>query len=90
MCTGARILGRLGFLDGIESVTHHEAIQELKEIAPAAIIDPGKRFIDAGKIMTSGGISAGIDLSLHVVEKKFGSEVRERTVEYMEYGSWRG
>jgi transcriptional regulator GlxA family with amidase domain len=59
------------------------------KIAPTAIANAEKRFIDNGKIMTSGGISAGIDLSLHIVEKIYGKSVREETARYMEYGNWR-
>ncbi len=55
------------------------------EIAPEAIIKKKKRFVDNGKIMTSAGISAGIDLSLYIVEKLYGSSVKERTMVYMEY-----
>ncbi|MCX7709013.1 MAG: DJ-1/PfpI family protein [Clostridia bacterium] len=88
VCSGARILGKLGLLNGLECTTHHEVMEHLSEIAPEArIVD--KRFVDTGKIMTSGGISAGIDLSLHVVEKLFGREVMKKTVQYMEYGDWR-
>jgi transcriptional regulator GlxA family with amidase domain len=89
VCSGARILGKLGLLDGMDSVTHHEVIAHLREIAPKTFIKAEQRFIDNGKIMTSGGISAGIDLSLYVVEKQFGKEVKNKTVRYMEYGSWR-
>ena len=62
--------------------------RKLQAIAPDAVINPERRFVDNGAIMTSAGISAGIDLSLHVVEKLYGREVKRRTVEYMEYGDW--
>ncbi|MBF0376256.1 MAG: DJ-1/PfpI family protein [Desulfamplus sp.] len=85
VCSGARILGKLGLLDGLKSITHHEVISHLKEIAPLTIIDVDSRYIDNGKIMTSAGISAGIDLSLHIVRKLFGTEIERKTIEYMEY-----
>lgn len=88
VCSGARILGKLGLLDNTESITHHEVIEDLQEIAPSTRIMHGERFIDNGKIMTSGGISAGIDLSLHVVEKLYGNETAAKTAVYMEYGDW--
>lgn len=88
VCSGAILLGKLGLLDHLESVTHHEVISHLREIAPETLINPEKRFIDNGRIMTSAGISAGIDLSLHVVEKLYGVEIRNKTVTYMEYGDW--
>ncbi|HYE67591.1 MAG TPA: DJ-1/PfpI family protein [Anaerovoracaceae bacterium] len=88
VCSGARILGKLGLLDNVESITHHEVIEELSSIAPNTRIASGKRYVDNGSIMTSGGISAGIDLSLHVVEKLFGKEISYKTAAYMEYGEW--
>ena len=89
VCSGARLLGALGLLDGLEAVTHHEVIEHLAKIAPNAIINPGKRFTDNEKIMTAGGISAGIDLSLHIVKKLYGEEIVNKTIRYMEYGDWR-
>ncbi len=88
VCSGARILGRLGLLDNLESVTHHEVIPELREIAPSTVIKSDQRFTDNGRILTSAGISAGIDLSLDMVEKLHGLEVRNKTMVYMEYGEW--
>jgi len=89
VCSGARVLAKLGLLDGIEAITHHEVIPHLRELAPKALIREDVRFVDNGHIMTSGGISAGIDLSLHIVGKLFGTEIRNRTIRYMEYGDWR-
>lgn len=88
VCSGARILGKLGLLDNLESVTHHEVIPELREIAPLAVIKSDQRFTDNGRILTSAGISAGIDLSLYMVEKLYGLDVRNKTMVYMEYGEW--
>jgi transcriptional regulator GlxA family with amidase domain len=89
VCSGARILGILGFLDYLEAITHHEVIAHLCELAPHAIITPNKRFTDNGKIMTAGGISAGIDLSLHIVNKLYGTMTVNKTIRYMEYGDWK-
>ena len=88
VCSGARILGILGFLDYLDSITHHEVVDHLKEIAPNTIINLGKRFTDNNNIMTAGGISAGIDLSLHIVKKIYGEAVVNKTIRYMEYGDW--
>ncbi len=88
VCSGARILGILGFLDHLESITHHEVVEHLKEIAPNTIINQSKRFTDNKNIMTSGGISAGIDLSLHIVKKIHGEAIVNKTIRYMEYGDW--
>ena len=86
VCSGARIPAVLGLLDGLDATTHHSVIDDVKKLAPNVIIDHTKRFIDNGKIMTSGGISAGIDLSLHIVKKLCGEETANKTMEYMEYG----
>lgn len=89
VCSGARLLGVLGFLDYLEATTHHEVTKHLSEIAPNTIINQNKRYIDNGKIMTAGGISAGIDLSLHIVNKLLGETTVNKTIRYMEYGDWR-
>jgi len=89
VCSGARILGKLGLLANQEAVTHHEVFEDLKRISPDTRINPEKRFIDDGRIITSGGISAGIDVSLYIVERKFGKTVRDKTTVYMEYGDWK-
>lgn len=88
VCSGARLLGKLGLLDGLECTTHHEVMEHLQKIAPKAIIKQDKRFVDNGKLFTSAGISAGIDLSLHIIEKLFGSETANNTKIYMEYEDW--
>ena len=88
VCSGARLLGKLGLLDGVDCTTHHEVIEHLHEIAPKAIIKKERRFVNSGKLYTSAGISAGIDLSLHVVEVLFGRKVVINTRKYMEYENW--
>ena len=88
VCSGTRILGKIGLLNNVKYTTHHEIMKDMNQIAPGGIIVSGKKFIDNGKLLTSAGISAGIDLSLYLVEKMFGKEIRERTQRYMEYGDW--
>lgn len=87
VCSGARILAKLGLLDGLEATTHHEVIAQLSELAPAARLVPGRRFVDAGRIVTTGGISAGIDGALHLVGRLAGEDAARRTARYMEYDS---
>jgi transcriptional regulator GlxA family with amidase domain len=89
VCSGARILGAVGLLDGQEAVTHHSVAGHLRETAQGAIVVDDKRYTDNGKVMTSGGISAGIDLALHIVTKLYGQEIANKTIKYMEYGDWR-
>lgn len=89
VCSGARIIAKLGLLDGLKVTTHHEVLSDLEKLAPLAKIDPNARFTDNGEILTSGGISAGIDLSLYLVEKLHGTEIVQKTRSYMEYGDWK-
>lgn len=85
ICSGSRILGKLGLLDGKPFCTHHEVYGHMLEIAPKAIPVTDKRFIQSGKIYTSGGISAGIDLSFHIVGNLHGKKAAIDTAAYMEY-----
>jgi len=85
ICTGAMVLGALGLLDKIEYTTHHLLFDEMKNFAPKGILLKGHRFVDSGKIQTSAGITAGIELSLHTVAKFFGDKVAKETANYMEY-----
>jgi transcriptional regulator GlxA family with amidase domain len=85
VCTGALLLGRAGLLDGLEVTTHHGAYQLLREVAPEARLRPGERFLDNGRVVVAAGVSAGIDASLHVVERLLGAELAEEAAAYMEY-----
>jgi len=85
VCTGALVLAQLRLLDGLKSTTHHECLDLLRELAPATEVMPDARFIDNGRIITAAGISAGIDCSLHVVERLLGSDAATKTARYMEY-----
>ncbi|MFW6089008.1 MAG: DJ-1/PfpI family protein, partial [Gemmatimonadota bacterium] len=85
VCSGARLLARAGLLDGLRVTTHHQVVDHLRELAPAAIVEPTRRYIDAGKIVTTGGISAGIDGAFHVVERLWGPDIARATAAYMEY-----
>ncbi len=89
VCSGAVLLGRAGLLDGLESTTHHLVLKDLEEAAPGTIVNPDRRIIDHGHVATCGGISAGIDLSLHMVNRLHGRVVGEQTARYMEYGDWK-
>ncbi len=85
VCTGALLLGKAGLLDGLSATTHHAAIDLLRQVAPAATIREGVRFIDNGKVVTSAGIATGLDAALHVVGKLLGQEQSEKTARHMEY-----
>ena len=85
VCTGALILAQAGLLEGLSATTHHQAFDLLREIAPKTKVVENQRYVDEDKIMTAGGISAGIDLCLYVVAKLLDQEVALKTTQYMEY-----
>ena len=86
VCTGAFLLGRAGLLDGLRVTTNHHALDGLATEFPAARVEGGK-FIDTGRLVTAGGVSSGIDLALHLMQRWFGPEARERAVDGLE-GPW--
>ena len=85
ICTGAFLLARTGLLAGKPATTHHGAFAELAIDFPDVQVRRGARFVDNGTTATSGGLSAGIDLALHIVERYFGREVAAATADTMEY-----
>lgn len=88
VCTGALLLGKAGLLDGLHATTHYLQLELLRELAPAATVHGERRFFDNGQILTSAGIAAGIDVSLHLVAKLYGQETARKTAAHMEY-LWR-
>jgi transcriptional regulator GlxA family with amidase domain len=85
VCTGAFIAGKLGLLDDHDVTTWYAAIPDLTQQFPKARVQQGRRFIDNGKVITTAGVSAGIDGALHLVARTLGRYVADRTAEYMEY-----
>jgi transcriptional regulator GlxA family with amidase domain len=88
VCTGALLLARAGLLAGLEVTTHHGALDLLAKTAPDAVVRADQRFVDNGRVITSAGISAGIDAALHVVGRLVGEAQARETAFYMEY-DWR-
>lgn len=88
VCTGAFILGQAGLLDDQTVTTFHMAIENLQKSFPKAKVLSNVRYVDNGRVITTAGISAGIDGALHLVAKIMGAEVATRTVDYMEYDKW--
>jgi transcriptional regulator GlxA family with amidase domain len=86
VCMGAFLLADANLLDGIEATTHQWGIAGLKQSAPKCKVVTGKRFVDSGKIITTGGVTAGIDGALHIVERLLGKEAARWTAEeWMEH-----
>ena len=89
VCTGAFLLAKADLLDGLEVTTHWEDSGELRQSFPGIVVKENVRFIDNGHIVSSAGISAGIDMSLHLVGKLAGREHAVKTARQMEY-DWQG
>jgi transcriptional regulator GlxA family with amidase domain len=89
VCTGALLLAEAGMMDGLRATTHHKALEELQNDVPNATVVANERIVDNETVIFSGGISAGIDASFHVVTKLLGKEAATETATYMEY-DWRG
>ena len=83
VCTGAMLLAATGLVEGRRATTHHEALEDLRA-AGAQIVD-GARFVDDGDLLTAGGVTSGLDLALHIVEKVAGGEIAEKVAREIEY-----
>ncbi|MFK8183840.1 MAG: DJ-1/PfpI family protein [Phormidesmis sp.] len=88
VCTGALLLAKIGVLEGKVATTHQGAIAQLTDMLSPEQVYPEARIADNGNIVLSGGISAGIDMSLYVVGKLLGRSQAKETATYMEY-DWR-
>ncbi len=85
VCTGAFLLGAVGLLDGKRATTHWMFIEQLRQRLPGTEVLSDARVVDEGAIVTSAGISAGIDMALHIVARLHGVEIARRTARFMEY-----
>ena len=85
VCNGAFILAKSKLLENKKVTTHWASISNLRKQVPTAIVAENARFVDAGQIITTAGISAGIDGALHVVERLLGAPAAKLTAKQMEY-----
>ncbi len=85
VCTGAFLLAKAGLLDGKRATTHWEDIAELRAIFPQLDVQEEVRWVVDGRLITSAGISAGIDMSLQLVAQLAGEELAQRTARQMDY-----
>ena len=84
VCNGAIALAQAGLLDGLKATTHWGALSRLREFGKITVV-PDERFTDNGRIVTTQGVSAGIDGALHVVERLLGPEEAWADAHYMMY-----
>jgi transcriptional regulator GlxA family with amidase domain len=85
VCTGAFLLAKAGLLNGKRATTHWEDMDDLQTMFPPVKVQPKMRWVRDGDTVTSGGISAGIDMSLHLVETLVSRDLALRTALQMEY-----
>ena len=88
VCTGAFLLAECGLLNEHRATTHWGSIEWMRKTYPAIEMLADARVVDEGHVITSAGISAGIDMSLHVVARLYGEDTARWTARRMEY-DWR-
>ena len=85
VCTGSLLLAKAGLLDGRRATTHWKVLDEMRRLFPAVAVVDDEHVVEDGGVLTSAGISAGIDLSLRVVAGHHGEAVARATSRHMEY-----
>ncbi len=83
-------MGEVGLFDGMPATTHWMFLDALRETSPRIEVLAGVRYADAGKLISSAGISAGIDMALHALERLHGREVAAQTARALQYDYWEG
>jgi len=85
VCTGSMLLGQAGLLDGRHATTHWRSLQRMRDAFPAVTVEEKLHVVEDGHVLTSAGISAGIDMALRVVARYHGEAVARNTARNMEY-----
>lgn len=90
VCTGSFLMAKAGLLDGKKATTHWGSIERMRETFPNTEVLERVRFVDDGFVVSSAGVSAGIDMSLHVIERLCGRDAAASSARLMEYDYWPG
>ncbi|MEE9372338.1 MAG: DJ-1/PfpI family protein [Saprospiraceae bacterium] len=85
VCTGSLIVAKLGYLANKKATSHHLALDLLQKQDATIDVCKSERYVDNDRVITSAGVSAGIDMSLYIVDQDLGKEARKATASYMEY-----
>ncbi len=85
VCTGSMLLGFAGLLDGLHATTHWRSLDWMRDSFHSVTVEYEQHVVEDGRVFTSAGISAGIDMALKVVARYFGEAVAKATARYMEY-----
>lgn len=88
VCTGSFLLAQAGLLEGGKATTHWGSIERMRETFPSIEVQENVRWVDDGAVVSSAGVSAGIDMSLHVIERLVGRAAAENSARLMEYEYW--
>lgn len=78
ICSGALLLAQAGLLAGRHCTTHHSLLQALERMEPTALVEADRIFVDSGSVLTSAGITTGIDMALYIIEQHAGPELAAR------------
>ena len=89
ICTGAFVLAAAGLLDGHRATTHWKYAEDFRRLYPGAALDEDVLFTDDGRVLTSAGLSAGIDVCLHLVRRDHGTAVANAVARHMVVPPWR-
>jgi transcriptional regulator GlxA family with amidase domain len=85
VCTGSMLLGFAGLLNGLHATTHWRSLDWMRDSFPTVTVEYKKHVVEDGRVLTSAGISAGIDMALRVVARYCGGTVARATAKHMEY-----
>jgi transcriptional regulator GlxA family with amidase domain len=85
VCTGSMLLGFAGLIDGRHATTHWRSLDWMRDSFPEVTVETEQHVVEDGRVFTSAGISAGIDMSLKVVSRYYGEAVARGTAAHMEY-----
>ena len=85
VCTGSMLLGFAGLLEGHHATTHWRSLDWMRESFPSVTVEYDQHVVEDGRIFTSAGISAGIDMALMVVKRYHGENIARATAKHMEY-----
>jgi len=85
VCTGSMLLGFAGLIDGLHATTHWRSLDWMRDSFPAVFVEYEQHVVEDGRVFTSAGISAGIDMALKVVARYYGKDIARATAVHMEY-----
>jgi transcriptional regulator GlxA family with amidase domain len=85
VCTGSMLLGFAGLIDGRHATTHWKSLDWMRDSFPSVAVEYDQHVVEDGRVLTSAGISAGIDMALRAVARYCGEKVARATAKHMEY-----